>query len=58
MNKLSILLRSRKFWASIIGLIASIGLFQFGSIDADKLVDAILAIVGAFILGTGIENRG
>lgn len=58
MNKLLTLLQSRKFWASIIGLLASFGLYEFGNIDANKLTDAILAIVGAFIVGTGIEGAG
>lgn len=55
-NKLMALLKSRKMWASLIGLAVSLGLYNAGDIEAEKLVDAILIIVSAFVGGTAIES--
>jgi hypothetical protein len=55
-NKFFQLLQSRKFWASVLGLLTSLGVATFADVDADTLVAAIAAIVGAFTLGTGIED--
>lgn len=55
-NKLIGVLKSRKFWASLLGILASLGLYAGGEMEADRLVDAILVIVGTFTLGTGVES--
>lgn len=62
MDKLTALLQSRKFWASIVGLLAVFGVGLTADVDGGKLVEAIMVIVGAFIGGTaledGLSNRG
>ena len=50
-------LRSRKFWASIAGVVAVVVLqFSGADLPAEKLVDAILVLVSAFIGGTALED--
>jgi len=56
MDKLFQLLQSRKFWASVLGILTSLGIATFADVDADTLVAAIAAIVSAFGLATGIED--
>jgi hypothetical protein len=55
-NKFLQLLQSRKFWASVLGILTSLGVASFADVDADTLVGAIAAIVSAFSIGTGIED--
>lgn len=55
-NKLIELLQSRKFWASVLGILTSLGLASFIDVDADTIVAAIAAIIAAFNIGTGIES--
>jgi len=57
-NKLVSLLKSRKFWAAVIGVVG-VTLVQLNVVDqaaADKLTEAIMVILGLFILGTGLED--
>lgn len=55
-SKLYELLISRKFWASLLGILTSLGVASFADVDADTIVQAIAAIIGAFTVGTGIES--
>jgi len=54
LDKLARLLRSRKFWAAIAGLIVAIFGARAG-LDAQAITQAICAIV-AYILGTALED--
>lgn len=59
-NKMVGVLKSRKFWAAIVSLLASIGLV---SADMEpQLVESLLTIVavigGTYILGTGVSDIG
>lgn len=55
MDKLNELLRSRKFWAAIVGLVV-IFLGNRAGIEQQTLTDAVFVIV-SFILGTALESR-
>lgn len=57
-NKLIWVLKSRKFWAAVIGLVAIFWTaYQSGtSLDPDTVVNAILGIVAAFIGATALED--
>ena len=57
MEKLIALLTSRKFWASLIGLILLIvkGFWPDFPITEGQLTDVVYLLV-AFIVGTGIES--
>ena len=57
MNKLQLLVRSRKFWASVIGLGLVIlrGILpNFPIADAD--LTRIIYVIVAYVLGTGLED--
>jgi hypothetical protein len=53
-DKLHYLLRSRKFWASIVGL-AVVIIGSRAGVDDQELTSAVLTIV-AYILGTALED--
>lgn len=55
-NKAMELLQSRKFWASLIGLLATLGIGLVSDVEATKLIDAIMIIVGIFVGGTALED--
>lgn len=55
MDKLVELLKSRKFWAAVIGLFA-VFLGDRAGIDQAHLLDAVVVIIG-YILGTALESR-
>jgi len=54
MDKLLALLKSRKFWAAVVGLV-----FLFvgtrAGVDLETLIGAVVVIVG-YILGTALED--
>jgi hypothetical protein len=57
LNKLQLLVRSRKFWASVIGLglVVLRGIIpNFPIADAD--LTRIIYVIVAYILGTGLED--
>ena len=56
-NKFVGLLKSRKFWASFIGLAGVLVLhFTGADLPVDTLVDAIVAIVGLFTVSVALED--
>ena len=55
MDKLVDMLKSRKFWAAVIGLVIVFAGDRAG-VDAEALLNAVVVIVG-FILGTAVESR-
>ena len=57
-NKIVEIMKSRKFWASIIGLLVAFGLLEGG--DEAKVVEAIVVIATAasYVIGTGLEDMG
>ena len=50
------LLKSRKFWLAVAAIGAACGLMSEG--QAEKLVEAIMVIVGVLIVAIGIEDHG
>lgn len=57
-NKFVALLKSRKFWAAVLG-VATVTLVQLNVVSqesADALSAAITIILSVFILGTGLED--
>lgn len=56
MEKLNALLKSRKFWAAIAGLAASVTALAYGAITIDQGVQAIIATLAAYMIGTGLDN--
>ena len=58
MDKFIALLKSRKFWAAVLGVVGVI-LVDVAGLDAasaELIVQAIMAIAAAFILGTALED--
>jgi len=53
-NKFLSLLKSRKFWAGIVGL-AVVVVGERAGVDATQLTEAV-AVVVAYILGTALED--
>ena len=54
-NKFLDLLKSRKFWAAVIGLCA-VFLGNRAGLDQKQVVDAVIVLTG-YILGTALEAR-
>lgn len=50
------LLVSRKFWLAVIGLIGAIVLYAQGAIDADTLVNAIVALMVILVGAIAVED--
>ena len=59
MEKLKLLIRSRKFWAAIVGVIMMIVKEAFPNFPLDEAqVEQIVWLLIAYIIGTGIEDSG
>ncbi|MFN2303481.1 MAG: hypothetical protein ACK2TV_07085 [Anaerolineales bacterium] len=57
MNKLQILLTSRKFWAALIGLVLVIVKAYDPDFPlAEEQLTSVIYVLVAYILGTGIED--
>lgn len=57
MDKWYMLIRSRKFWASLVGLAAVLILHFTGQdIPTETIVDAIVAIIAVFVGATALED--
>jgi hypothetical protein len=57
MSKLKLLLSSRKFWAALIGLVLVIvKAFRPDFPLAEEQLTAVVYVLVAYILGTGIED--
>lgn len=55
-NKLVALLKSRKFWATLIGLITIMGYGNYHGVPPEKIVDAIMVLVGIFTGSVAVED--
>ena len=58
LEKLKALLASRKFWALVTALVTTIGAYLTAQIDIWQMIQAIVAALAAFSLGTAIEDAG
>jgi hypothetical protein len=57
MSKLKLLLSSRKFWAALIGLaLVIVKAFRPDFPLAEEQLTAVVYVLVAYILGTGIED--
>lgn len=57
MNKFLSLLRSRKFWAALVGLVLVIvRTFAPDFPLEDEQLTAVVWVIAAYILGTGLED--
>lgn len=56
MGKLTLLLRSRKFWSLVLSLTTILTAFNTGNLDAMDAVNASVAALAAFSIATGIED--
>lgn len=59
MEKLKYLLASRKFWAALVALVLVIvRAYQPAFPLGEEELTALIAVLAAYILGTGIEDAG
>ena len=49
--------RSRKFWAAFAAVIGVAGSAMAGEVGTTAALQAVVAIVMAYILGVGLENK-
>jgi hypothetical protein len=55
-EQIASVLRSRKFWATVLSAAASFVAYSYGKIDAQTLVLALLGAASAYAIGTGLEG--
>lgn len=53
-NKFVLVLKSRKFWAAVVGLLFAF-LGSRAGVSPDQLVASVVIVVG-YILGTALDN--
>ena len=58
MDKIKVLLKSRKFWAAIVSLVAAVSAIALGEIDVWQFVQAVVVIAGTYSTGVAIEDNG
>lgn len=53
-------LKSRKFWASLIGLLVSVGVLNYSDAQQAELASAVLTVATAigYVLSVAIEDAG
>ncbi len=58
MEKLKATLGSRKFWATVVGLLVALGFLHYSESQQAELVSAVLTIVAAvfYTLGVALED--
>lgn len=56
MGKLLNALQERQLWVSLFGLLAVLGIGYTADVEPDKLIDAILVILGVLVGGTSIKD--
>lgn len=58
-DKFKYLIRSRKFWAALIGLLLVVfrAFFENFPLDDEAMLQAILVII-SYIMGTALEDAG
>ena len=56
MEKFKQLLQSRKFWALVTSLVAVWSAFYTGGISAVEAVNATVAALGLYSVGTGLDS--
>jgi len=55
-SKLLALLKSRKFWATLVGLVTVLGYGSYHGVPPEKIVDAIMVLIGAFTGSVALED--
>lgn len=60
MEKITWVLQSRKFWASVIGLLIATGVLQLSDAQEADLVSALLTVATTigYVLSIAIEDAG
>jgi hypothetical protein len=56
MDKIKQLLQSRKFWALVASLVAIWGGYYTGGVTLLEAVQATVAALGLYSVGTGLDN--
>lgn len=56
-NKFIDLLQSRKFWASLLGILGTLGFKAVSpDVDSDTIINAIMVIVSVFVGSVALED--
>ncbi len=56
MEKVYRLLQSRKFWALVVALVAISAGYSTGQVDTWQAVQASVAALSAYAIGTGLDS--
>lgn len=57
-SKLSLLLKSRKFWSAISALAVVGAGYASGQVTGGQAIEAVVGVMAAYCIGTGIEDNG
>jgi len=58
MEKIKALLKSRKFWAAVVALVAAVSGLALEQIDMWQFIQAVVVIAGSYSTGVAIEDNG